>query len=117
MPSLISVLKESRGKTVLIGARSSFFFVGQAEEALEDIDILGRMVKICPYLAANKDISRFIDQRDEKICERRVVKTYCRNDRDTDTVIVVEGKELGAFWTREEYLEGRRALMNAISFR
>lgn len=113
--TLVDELRRQKGKTVMLGVRSSFFFIGPSEEALEDIDALGMMAKACVSLAANKGIRR-IDRHD--IGCRKVVKTYVRNqatlDSPEEVVILIEGSEFGAFWTRDEYLSGRKALEASI---
>ena len=101
-------LAKHKGKTVFIGVRSSFFFIGPGEEASRDLDAIGLMARCCVSLASHKDISRFIKQPHVDIGRRKVLRTYVRNPDDggDEVVILVEGKEFGAFWTREEYLAG-----------
>ena len=50
------------------------------------------------------------------IGKRSVVRTYERDlsGNDDGLVTLVEGKEFGAFWTRDEYLDGRKALVDAL---
>lgn len=113
--TLIDELARLKGKTVMLGVRSSFFFIGPSEEALADIEAVGMMAKACVALVANKGIKR---AEKVDIGSRRVVKTYVRNEATLDTpeevVVLVEGSEFGAFWTREEYLAGRRTLEAAL---
>ena len=111
---LVDVLAENKGKTVMIGVRSSFFFVGPSEEALLDLHAIGIMARCCVALAAGKDKSRYLASSDD-IGERRVLKTYLRSpDYCDDVVIIVSGREFGAFWTRDEYLAGRKILESAM---
>ena len=113
--TLMDVLARCHGKTVLIGVRSSFFFIGPCEEAISDIDLLGIMARCCVALVAHNDISRFLNPCD--IGQRKVLKTYVRNpDYAADEiVIVIEGREFGSFWTREEYLSGKCALESLMA--
>lgn len=114
--TLIDELRRHKGKTVMLGVRSSFFFIGPSEEALEDIEAVGIMAKACVSIAANK-VVRHIERHD--IGCRKVVKTYVRNqatlDSPEEVVILIEGSEFGAFWTRDEYLSGRKALEASIA--
>jgi hypothetical protein len=109
--TLLEELRRQNGKTVLLGVRSSFFFIGPSEEALADIDALGMMAKACVSLAANKAVRR-LERID--IGSRKVVRTYVRNNATLESaeevVILIEGSEFGAFWTRDEYLSCRKAL-------
>ena len=114
--TLIEELSRHKGKTVMLGVRSSFFFIGPSEEALEDIDAVGIMAKACISLAANKSV-RHVSRQD--IGRRKVVKTYVRNhatkESPEEMVILIEGDAFGAFWTRDEYLSGRKALEASIA--
>lgn len=114
--TLVDELRRHKGKTVMLGVRSSFFFIGPSEEALEDIDAIGIMAKACVSLAANKSV-RHVSRQD--IGCRKVVKTYVRSqatlDSPEEVVILIEGNEFGAFWTRDEYLSGRKALEASIA--
>ena len=109
-------LAKHKGKTVLVGSKSSFFYVGPCEEALSDLHSLGLMNRFCIALSAKKDISKQIAKYDEDIGLRKVCNTYVRDSEygADEVVILVEGKELGAYWTREEYLIGRKALNTAL---
>ena len=114
--TLVDELRRQKGKTVMLGVRSSFFFIGPSEEALEDIDAIGIMARACVSLAANKSV-RHVSRQD--IGCRKVVKTYVRSlatlDSPEEVVILIEGNEFGAFWTRDEYLSGRKALEASIA--
>ena len=111
-------LAANSGKTVLLGVRSSFFFIGPAEEALADIDIAGMMVCLCVAISSNKRITEQMIEKaaSEDIGSRKVVRTYVRNDdgSDDEVVIIVEGREFGSFWTREESLAARRVLESIL---
>lgn len=108
-------LRRQKGKTVMLGVRSSFFFIGPSEEALVDIEAVGMMAKACVSLAANKGLRR-VERTD--IGSRKVVRTYVRShatlESPEEVVILIEGSEFGAFWTRDEYLSGRKALEASI---
>ena len=114
--TLVDELRRQKGKTVMLGVRSSFFFIGPSEEALEDIDAIGIMARACVSLAANKSV-RHVSRQD--IGCRKVVKTYVRSlatlDSPEEVVILIEANEFGAFWTRDEYLSGRKALEASIA--
>lgn len=114
--SLMEELAHQSGKTVLIGVRSSFFFIGPAEEAMSDIDLIGKMSQACVSLVSQNRIPKSMMKKMESsnIGERRVVRTYPRDSSDDEVVILIEGSEFGAFWTRDEYLSGRRALIDAL---
>ena len=112
-------LAKHKGKTVLVGVRSSFFFIGPAEEAMEDIHLLGLLARFCVSFSSGKKVSsRSLKKASmlESIGSRRVIRTYVRDPivDDEETVILVDGKEFGAFWTRGEYLDGRKALIEAL---
>ena len=116
---LIDELAAHIGKNVMIGVRSSFFFIGPAEEAISDIHIVGLLAKFCIAFSAHKRVSKRALRKaeiSEDVGMRKVVRTYVRDPIgiDDDVVIIVEGKEFGAFWTREEYLDGRKALIEAL---
>ena len=114
--TLMDELHKHKGKTVMLGVRSSFFFIGPCEEAINDIDAVGIMSKACVSIMANKGIKRIcrVD-----VGNRKVLKTYVRNMATMETpeevVILLEGDEFGAFWTRDEYLSGRKALEASIA--
>jgi len=116
---LIDELARLKGKNVMIGVRSSFFFIGPAEEAVTDIHLAGLMARFCVALAAGKRISPNALRKAataEDLGKRKVIRSYVRDPAggDGDVVILVEGREFGAFWTRDEYLDGRRALIEAL---
>lgn len=115
--SLKEELAAHSGKVVLLGARSSFFFIGPAEEAMADWHLLSQMVKLCGPLAAHKDVTGLLPVDMDDVGERRVVKSYVRDEDycKDQVVIIVEGRELGAFWSREEYLAGKDALLAAMA--
>ena len=113
--TLIEELSRHKGKTVMLGVRSSFFFIGPSEEALADIEVVGMMAKACVSLVSNKGV-KHVEHVD--IGSRKVVKSYVRNEATLDSaeevVILVEGSEFGAFWTRDEYLAGKRMMEASI---
>lgn len=114
--SLIEELNKEKGKTVLIGVRSSFFFIGPAEEAIEDLHLIGIMSHVCVALVSQRCMPRTMPDSvfEEDIGRRKVVKKYNRDISDDEVVILIDGNEFGAFWTRDEYLSGRRALIEAL---
>ena len=118
-PCLADELARHMGKNVLIGVRSSFFFIGPAEEALADLHLAGLLARFCVALSSGKRIPKKALEKaasQERIGKRKVVKTYERDPAsfDGEIVILVEGSEFGSFWTREEYLDGRKALIEAL---
>ena len=102
---------------MLLGTRSSFFFIGPASEALADLTLVGQMSKLCVTLAARRPVTAAALRRATcDIGQRTIVRQYVRDAAcDVDeTVILVDGKEFGAFWTREEYLAGKQSLLAAL---
>lgn len=120
-PKLIDELAKHNGKTVLLGVRSSFFFIGPCEEAQRDMRLIGLMARVCVAIAAHKKLSVAVLTKLRNapgdIGERRVVRTYVRNPDlgGDEIVILIEGKEFGSFWTRDEYLAGRQTLQDALA--
>ena len=116
---LIDELAANSGKNVMIGVRSSFFFIGPAEEAIADMHIVGLMARFClPFYSHKKVPFKVLKKASmsEDVGKRKVLRTYLRDPigNDDDIVIIVEGNEFGAFWTRDEYLDGRKALIEAL---
>jgi len=131
--TLADELARQSGKTVYIGARSSFFFIGPADEAASDLltvcAILRRIASMrsANSSSASRPPSRAPSKKRLKICaddadrlgKRRVLSVY---DHDIGSgvpgkpggsggvVIIIEGREFGMFWTREEYLAERAKL-------
>ena len=107
------------GETVLIGVRSSFFFIGPCEEAISDLEMLGLMSRCCVALSSGKSIEKIakaFSSRPDDIGERMVSRTSVRSfSGNEETVIIIEGKEFGSYWTRAEYLAGRQALIAELS--
>lgn len=112
-------LAKHTGKTVFLGARSSFFYIGPCEEAISDLFLIGLME--CSYAAigriarnsdgnAQKPRARF-KIKDALVGDRHVTEIYNRGD---GVVILVEGGGFGAFWTRNEYLAGKDIFLKAI---
>jgi hypothetical protein len=111
----VTTLKEELakhiGETVFIGARSSFFFIGYAEEALSSLPL------ICLMLRKRENVARYLKcaQRDgEKLGSRKVKKVY-DHELGGGKTIIIEGKEFGMFWTRQEYLGQKKALEELIA--
>lgn len=110
------------GKTVFLGARSSFFYIGPCEEAISDLFLIGLME--CSYAAigrASKNEDGSLNNqhkprskfkiKESLVGDRRVTEVYGRGD---GVVIIVEGGGFGAFWTRNEYLAGKDVFLKAI---
>ena len=116
--TLIEELEKHRGKTVYLGVKSSFFFVGPCEEPIRDlsfIDILER--SYAAFMGRKIGFSQInIGLRGEaRISDRRVVKVYPRDSGcGGEVVILLEGRDFGMFWTRSEYLAGRSVLQEAL---
>lgn len=114
--TLLSELAKCAGKTVCIGSRSSFFFIGPAEEAMEDMPILGAIARFCVALLAHKHVKLPKNLAMGGMGGRKVLKKYYRDTAEgKEAVIIVEGSEMGAFWTRGEYLAGKKLLLKAAS--
>lgn len=110
--TLLSELAKCTGKTVCIGARSSFFFIGPAEEAIRDIGIMGAIARFSVAIMAHKRVKLPKDLSIGDMGSRRIVRKYIRDAvNGKETVFIVEGSEMGAFWTRGEYLVGKKTLM------
>ena len=109
-------LGRQKDRTVLLGTRSSFFFIGPASEALADLTFVGQMAKLCVTLSTRRPVTAAALRRATcDIGQRTIVRQYVRDAvcGGDETVILVSGNEFGAFWTREEYLVGKEALRAA----
>ena len=106
------------GETVYIGARSSFFFIGPAEEALASLAFLVLMMRRIAFLSTRKHVvNRRLKSAQEdgvKLGERKVKKVYNHDMANSGVVVIIEGKEFGMFWTRGEYLLQKKLLIEAI---
>lgn len=105
------------GKTVYIGARSSFFFIGPAEEALASLTFLVLMMRSIFLSTRKYVVNRRLKSAQEdgvKLGERKVKKVYNHDMADGGVVVIIEGKEFGMFWTRDEYLVQKKLLIEAI---
>ncbi len=114
---LIDELSANKGNTVFLGVRSSFFYIGSAEEAINDIQVVGLMAKFCVPLTSGKEVSdKIAATSGHDIAGRHVLNSYNRESPDgqREVVIIIDGKEYGAFWTRAEYLAGRQMLIDAL---
>ena len=110
-------LGRQKDRTVLLGTRSSFFFIGPASEAVTDIRIVSLMAKLCVTIAAKRTVTPAAIKRATcDIGRRMIIREYVRDGScgNGETVILVEGNEFGAFWTREEYLAGKQSLLAAL---
>lgn len=117
--SLIDELAKHRGKTVYIGSRSSFFFVGPAEEALASLGFLSLMLNRIAAIATGKADSHSRRMRinlddGDKLGKRKVLKVYDHDMCGGETCIIIEGREFGMFWTRSEYLAQKKILVKAL---
>ena len=109
-------------ETVFIGARSSFFFIGPADEAREDLSLISAMLRRIASLSRKKSKTsasrrkrwRLGDFDGEKLGRRKVIETYKHDMCGGGKVILIEGKEFGMFWTRHEYLAERERLLKTI---
>ena len=107
--TLLSVLEKNKGVTVCIGAKSSFFFIGPADEAIRDLPIMGAIIDSERALSGCRRRRGKSEPRD--LSCRRVVSTYYRDDKpNSELAIIVEGDEFGSVWTRAEYLSVRKNL-------
>ena len=108
--TLAQELPLHRGETVWIGIRSSFQYVGPAEEAISDLDVIDAMRVYFSEQMGEKVGFAKIGKSDlgVPIGTRMVKKVYPRGDAGTGTIIIVEGREFGWFWSREEYLKGKK---------
>ena len=107
------------GEIVFIGARSSFFFIGPAEEALSSLDFIALMMHriacISRGLRVMHDSKPSRRRKKPKLDgqtlgKRKVLKVYPHDIYDGSTIIIIEGKEFGMFWSRDEYLVQKEAL-------
>jgi hypothetical protein len=99
------------GETVYIGARSSFFFIGPAEEALSSLPL------IVLLLRKREDVARYLKSAQrygDELGSRKVKKVYDHDIHGCKTIII-DGKEFGLFWTRKEYLAQKTALEALIA--
>ena len=116
---LVDELAKHKGKTVYIGARSSFFFIGPAEEALSELPFLVLMMHRIALLASHKRVVgkklKSVNEEGVKLGQRAVKYVYGHDVANDGIVIIIEGKEFGMFWTREEYLAQKKILLAAIS--
>lgn len=119
MASLKEELEAHEGDVVYLGTRSSFFYVGPAREALDDMVLIDRMERAYAALIGSRiGFAKIHASKMPKCCigDRSVVEAYERDSGvEHERVIIVEGREFGAFWTREEYLRGRRAFRAALN--
>ena len=116
---LVDELAKHKGKTVYIGARSSFFFIGPAEEALSELPFLVLMMHRIALLASHKRVVgkklKSVNEEGVKLGQRAVKDVYGHDVANDGIVIIIEGKEFGMFWTREEYLAQKKILLAAIN--
>lgn len=107
-----------KGETVYIGARSSFFFIGPAYEALEDLALISAMMKRIASLSRRasrrRKKLRINPEEGKKLGSRKVLNSYAHDMCGGGEVIIVEGNEFGAFWTRREYVAERERLLKTI---
>lgn len=103
-------LAKHMGKTVYIGAKSSFVFIGPAGEALSSLPLLALMMQ----KGSIKHRVKTMQDDGMKLGNRKVKKVY-DHDKDGSKTIIIEGREFGMFWTRQECLVQKRALEDAIA--
>ena len=106
------------GKTVFIGARSSYFFAGNAEDALVDLPIVSLMLAMNQKLSGRKAGSAKVEQMLRTIegvdLGARPVKNVYERSEDGDIAIIIEGREFGFLWTLEEYVAHRNNFVKAL---
>jgi hypothetical protein len=116
--TLAKELENHLGKTVFLGVRSSFFFVGPCEEARSDLVLIDRMERAFAAFIGRKIGFAKVDSLNmtrTPIGERPVSEVYVRESgEDGEVVIILEGREFGAFWSRQEYLKGKAAFKQAL---
>lgn len=114
--TLAKELAKYKGMNVYIGARSSFFFIGPSEEALAELPFLSAMLHHIASVSRRMGAAkrrRIKVNKDEgrRLGSRKVIKAYEHDMYGGGMVILIEGKEFGMFWTREEYLAERKKLL------
>ena len=120
MRTLKEELAAHPGRTIFLGARSSFFFIGPAEEAAADLPLIGSMLRFHAALAGRKatpaKIRKLNLSEDRlKLGERRVLRMYDSYVHgDGGLVVIIEGTEFGTYWTRDEYLEAKDSFLKAL---
>ena len=105
-------------ETVYLGARSSFFFIGPADEAKENLSLISTMLRRIASLSRNASRRsrrwKIYPEDGRKLGRRKVISCYKHDMCGGGTVIIIEGKEFGMFWTRLEYLAERERLLKTI---
>lgn len=114
--TLAKELAKYKGRNVYIGARSSFFFIGPSEEALAELPFISTMLRHIASVSRRMGASRHKHiklnaEEGRKLGRRKVLKAYEHDMYGGGMVIIIEGKEFGMFWTREEYLAERKKLL------
>lgn len=115
---LIDELALHSGKNVMIGAKSSFFYIGPSEEAISDISILSLLNKYCVAMYNQKRLPKSaLNARIDDVGKREVVDSFSRISAydGCDVAIIIAGREFGVFWTRDEYLAGKKALLDELA--
>lgn len=117
--TLANELAKCRGRNVYIGARSSFFFIGPSEEALAELPFISAMLRHIAIVSRRLGSSRHprikVDEGGgRRLGDRRVLKAYEHDALGSGMVILIEGKEFGMFWTRDEYLSERKRLLEHL---
>ena len=111
-------LVKYKDRNVYIGARSSFFFIGPAQEALDELSLLGAMlhhIAAVIHRTAARKRRKLIESEGSRLGQRRVIKSYEHDMFGSGMVILIEGGEFGMFWTRNEYVAERKKLLEEIS--
>ena len=118
--TLSEELARHHGKTVYIGSRSSFFYVGPAEEAsasLGFISLMMRRIALITGMGTSKPRSRRFKigpDDGEKLGRRKVLRVYDHDMCGEGICIIIEGREFGMFWTRSEYLAQKKLLVKTL---
>lgn len=115
---LIDELALHSGKNVMIGAKSSFFYIGPSEEAISDIGTLSLLNKYCVAMYNQKRLPKSaLNARIDDVGKREVVESFRRISAydGCEVAIIIAGREFGVFWTRDEYLEGKKAILDELA--
>lgn len=118
--TLSKELAKYKGRNVYIGARSSFFFIGPSEEALAELPFISAMLHHIASVsrrmgASKRQRIKVNEEEGRRLGCRKVLKAYEHDMCGSGVVILIEGKEFGMFWTRDEYLSERKKLLEYVN--
>ena len=80
---------------IIVGAASGFFYAGTAEEFIRNIDEIECGINFC-------NVKREGRGNRTPLRERNMISAYERIS-ESGIAIIVEGYELGGFWTSDEF--------------